>query len=132
VATHPRWEARPEDTWRLSDFSICTVEGAGRSEWDKQHPQHGDEVKKKKKKTKKKGSLHKAGGCLAGSSMCLLSIRSSAPCTKPALGCQSILQQTLTNPLPNSPAWRHPSGWWHPMDHGSSVQAAEVCDRKAT
>lgn len=113
MTTHPRWEARPEDARRSSDFSICTVEGAGRSEGDKQHPhpQRGDEGKRKKEKKKKeKESLHNASGFLVGRGMCLLSIRPSPPCTKPTSGCQSILQQTL----PNSPAQRHPSGWQHP------------------
>lgn len=137
--THPCWDARPEDTWSSSNFSICTMEGAGGSEWDKQHPHpHGDERERKKGKV----SLHKAGGFLVGSSTCLLSITPSALCTKPTLGC--ILQQTLPNPLPNSPGGTHQASstlvkragstsmqqergmrqgelqWWRQLDHNQA------------
>lgn len=66
MRTHPHWEAGPEDVQRSSDFSICTIEGAGRREWDKQYPypQHGDEGGKKEKKKKRKRDLAQ-GWCLS-------------------------------------------------------------------
>lgn len=55
---------------------------------------------KKKKKRKGKGILHKAGVFLVVSSTCLLSIRPSAPCTKPTSGCSRSCQTHLKIHLP--------------------------------
>lgn len=54
---------------------------------------HSMVTREEENKREKKGSLHKAGSFLVQNSTYLLSIRLSAPCTKPISRCQSILQQ---------------------------------------
>lgn len=92
--------------WRSSEFSICATKGAEKK-WDEQHPhpQCGN-----KQGENRNVILHKSTGFLVEGNTCLLSIRPSAPCTKPTSDCPEHPAADPVKPTPKFTCLEGPTG----------------------